>query len=60
MTSESVMVGLRQAGWSLAEWSTDRGCVAHAEQGGHRITITAPSSVLAWLVLWRRVTSGRG
>jgi hypothetical protein len=41
MTTESVMVGRKQAGWWLAEWATDRGHVAEAERGGHHVIVTA-------------------
>ena len=47
------------AGWSLGEWGTDAGHVAAAHRGGHRIVVTAPSSRVAWLALWAKLTEPR-
>ena len=35
------------------------GYVAEAYQGDRRVSVAAPSSALAWRVLWIHVTSGR-
>jgi hypothetical protein len=59
VNSDAVMSGLKAAGWSLAEWATDAGHAAHAHRDGHRITVTARSTAVAWLVLWMKLTGPR-
>ncbi len=56
MHAEGVMAALKAGGWSVAEYGTTDGHTAEASRDGRRITVAAPSSALAWLALWRRVT----
>jgi hypothetical protein len=56
MTAEAIMTGLRQAGWSLGERSTVFGHVAEASRDGHRISVAARTSGIAWLAVWAKVT----
>jgi hypothetical protein len=56
VNSDAVKSGLKAAGWSLAEWATDAGHTAHAHRCGHRITVTARKTSIAWLALWARLT----
>lgn len=59
MTAEAVVSALHHAGWSLGEWAADSEHVAEAHRGGHRIVVTAPSSRVAWLALWAKLTGPR-
>ena len=59
MTPEAVMAVLRHAGWSVGERSTPLGHVAEAERAGHRVTVAAKSSAIAWLAVWAKMTEPR-
>jgi hypothetical protein len=60
MTAERFMTWLSTLGFSLAEYATDRGHVAEAERGGQLIRVVAPSSGLAWELVWRSVAAEMG
>jgi hypothetical protein len=53
------MTALPSGGWSLAEYATDLGHVAVAYKACRRISVAAPSSVLAWQILWTQINSAR-
>lgn len=56
MTTEAIMIGLRHAGWSLGERATVFGHVAEASRDGHRVSVAARTSVIAWLAVWAKLT----
>jgi hypothetical protein len=59
VTVETIMLDLHRAGWTMTERVTSLGHVAEAERSGHRITVKARSSEVAWSVLWAKLTGPR-
>jgi hypothetical protein len=52
MTAESILAWLRSECWSAAEYATDRGHVTEASRDERAVIVSAPSSELAWSLVW--------